>query len=216
MTTRTAKLVKIKLKKSAKCHSDKYLERLIDSPALKYKRELNYIYITVPKNKPHLVNKNCLNEYYSWLSEYLQEEIERLANEREKIKAKLSNGKFSEEERNFFGTLLTKPTVEQIKGAIAFNPKKDKSLVITNYRMLVALRKELNGLITQGHNELLEEIDAIYNNRISNVSDLIVKYENTLNKFSEKINNMETNMRIFNRKINKTKKNTKIKSRLRR
>ena len=74
-----------------------------------------------------------------------------------KLKRKLFRGDFSEQERNFYATPLTKPTVEQIKGAIAFNPQKDKSLVITNYRMLVALRKELNGLITQGHDDRLKK-----------------------------------------------------------
>ena len=39
----TSKLA-IALNKSNKCHNDKYMERLLNSPALQYNKELNYIY----------------------------------------------------------------------------------------------------------------------------------------------------------------------------
>ena len=62
----------------------------------------------------------------------------------------------------------------------------------------ISIDKELNGVKTQAHSELIKEIDSIYNERINKLSDLVVRYENVLKKLQDKINDVESNKRIFN------------------
>ena len=188
----------IALAKSNKCHNDKYMERLLNSPALEYNKELNYIYLTLPRGEEHMVDKECIDEYYSWLSEYLQDEIQRVKAERDSIKGGIIDGNMSANQINVFKRLLTDPSEEQIQKMIGFNPKKGDGMLITDHKLKLALDKELNGVRTQGHSELLEEIDSIYNERINKLSDLVVRYENVLKKLQDKINDVESNKRIFN------------------
>ena len=68
------------------------------------------------------------------------------------------------------------------------------------------------GVKTQGHSELLEEIDSIYNERINKLSDLVVRYENVLKKLQDKINDVESNKRIFN--LQESKKDVKTQTSL--
>ena len=91
----------VALSKSNRCHNEKYMERLLESPALKYDKELNYIYITLPRGEEHLVDRKCVEEYYSWLTEYLNEEIDRLKVERDTIKLGVIEGSFTTEKKSF-------------------------------------------------------------------------------------------------------------------
>ena len=211
----------VALSKSNKCHNEKYMERLLDSPALKYDKELNHIYITLPRGEEHMVDRQCVDEYYSWLSEYLKEEIDRLKVERDTIKLGVIEGSFTEEQRKVFLSLLINPSDEQIQNMVGFNPRKDTDLVLTDNKLLIALRKEINGVRTQVHDKLLRAIHVVYENRINKISDLIVKYENVLMKLKEKINDEDANKRMFDLKeakirrkpSKKGKKQTKKKKR---
>lgn len=205
MNSKNEKLA-IALAKSNKCHNDKYMERLLNSPALEYNKELNYIYLTLPRKEEHLVDKDCIDEYYSWLSEYLKDEIDRISAERDTIKTGIIEGNFSNNEKDVFKRLLTDPSDEQLRKMIGFNPKKGEGMLITDSRLKLALQQEINGVKTQGQDELLREIDSIYNERISKLSDLTVKYEEVLKKLQDKINDVESNKRIFN--LQETKRKT--------
>lgn len=197
MESRNQKLA-IALAGSNKCHNDKYMERLLNSPALQYNKELNYIYLTLPRGEEHMVDRECIDEYYSWLSEYLQDEIQRVKAERDSIKVGITEGNMSANEINVFKRLLTDPSEEQIQKMIGFNPKKGDGMLITDHKLKLALQQQLNGVKTQGYSELIDEIDSIYNERINKLSDLIVRYDNVLKKLQDKINDVESNKRIFN------------------
>ena len=197
MESRNQKLA-IALAGSNKCHNDKYMERLLNSPALQYNKELNYIYLTLPRGEEHMVDKECIDEYYSWLSEYLQDEIQRVKAERDSIKVGITEGNMSANEINVFKRLLTDPSEEQIQKMIGFNPKKGDGMLITDHKLKLALQQQLNGVKTQGYSDLIDEIDSIYNERISKLSDLVVRYDNVLKKLQDKINDVESNKRIFN------------------
>ncbi len=197
MESRNQKLA-IALAGSNKCHNDKYMERLLNSPALQYNKELNYIYLTLPRGEEHMVDRECIDEYYSWLSEYLQDEIQRVKAERDSIKVGITEGNMSANEINVFKRLLTDPSEEQIQKMIGFNPKKGDGMLITDHKLKLALQQQLNGVKTQGYSDLIDEIDSIYNERISKLSDLVVRYDNVLKKLQDKINDVESNKRIFN------------------
>ena len=171
MESRNQKLA-IALAGSNKCHNDKYMERLLNSPALQYNKELNYIYLTLPRGEEHMVDRECIDEYYSWLSEYLQDEIQRVKAERDSIKVGITEGNMSANEINVFKRLLTDPSEEQIQKMIGFNPKKGDGMLITDHKLKLALQQQLNGVKTQGYSELIDEIDSIYNERINKLSDL--------------------------------------------
>ena len=205
MNSKNEKLA-IALAKSNKCHNDKYMERLLNSPALEYNKELNYIYLTLPRKEEHLVDKECVDEYYSWLSEYLKDEINRITVERDAIKTGIIDGDFSANEKDVFKRLLTDPSNEQLRKMIGFNPKKQEGMLITDPKLKLALDKEINGVKTQAQDELIREIDTIYHERVSKLSDLTVKYEEVLKKLQNKINDVESNKRIFNLQESKKKK----------
>ena len=197
--------IQIALENSNRCHNEKYMERLLDSPALKYNKEFNYIYLTLPRGEEHMVDRDCIDEYYSWLTEYLRDEIFRLETERDKIKVLINNNsdksdnikKIGAEEKQSLARLLINPSDEQIQNMIGFDPRKDKSLLITDKKLLIALRQGINGNSSQMMNELLDEIEMIYKKRIEKITEMIVKYENVLMKFKEKITDLEANKRIF-------------------
>ncbi len=195
----------IALAKSNKCHNDKYMERLLNSPALEYNKELNYIYLTLPRGEEHLVDKQCVDEYYSWLSEYLKDEIDRIRVERDAIKIGIIEGKMTDNEKDVFKRLLTDPSEEQLERMVGYNPKKGEGMLITDPKFKLALDKEINGVKTQAQDELIREIDTIYQVRISKLSDLTVKYEEVLKKLQDKINDVESNRRIFNLQESKKK-----------
>ena len=71
-----------------------------------------------------MVDKECIDEYYSWLSEYLQDEIQRVKAERDSIKGGIIDGNMSANQINVFKRLLTDPSEEQIQKMIGFNPQK--------------------------------------------------------------------------------------------
>ena len=198
----------VALSKSNRCHNEKYMERLLESPALKYDKELNYIYITLPRGEEHLVDRKCVEEYYSWLTEYLNEEIDRLKVERDTIKLGVIEGSFTTEQKKVFLSLLINPSDEQIQNMVGFNPRKDTSLVLTDNKLLIALRRAINNISIgqKEHDELIKAINVIYKNRINKVSDLIVKYENVLMKMEQKINNSDANKRLFNLKEEKIRR----------
>lgn len=189
--------IAIALDKSNKCHNEKYMERLLNSPALKYDKELNYIYITLPRGEEHMVDKGCITEYYSWLSEYLTDEINRVKNERDAIKIGIIEGNLLPNQKDVFKRLLTDPSDEQINRIIGFNPRTQPGMLITDKKLKLALDKEIEGVKTQAHEELIREIDKIYSERVNKLSDLVVTYENVLNNLSDKINDIEANKRIF-------------------
>jgi len=194
--------IQIALENSNRCHNEKYMERLLDSPALKYNKEFNYIYLTLPRGEEHMVDRECIDEYYSWLTEYLRDEISRLETERDTIKVLITNKpdknkKIGDEEKQSLARLLINPSDEQIQNMIGFDPRKDPSLLITDKKLLIALRQCINGNSSQMMNELLDEIEMIYKKRIEKITEMIVKYENVLMKFKEKITDIETNKRIF-------------------
>jgi hypothetical protein len=197
----------IALENSNKCHNEQYMERLIDSPALQYNRELNYILVNLPKGEEHLVDRKCIDEYYSWLTEYLRDEIARLGIERDKIKTSLGNDNLDKNQKDMYIRLLINPSDEQIENMVGFDPKKDKSLLITDNKLLIALRSEMNGVRTQAQSELKDEIELIYKKRIEKITDMIIKYENVLMKFKDKINDVEANKRIFELKQSKMSNN---------
>ena len=130
--------IQIALENSNRCHNEKYMERLLDSPALKYNKEFNYIYLTLPRGEEHMVDRECIDEYYSWLTEYLRDEISRLENERDTIKLGITNKSLGKDERQSFARLLINPSDEQIQNMIGFDPRKDKSLLITDNKLLIA------------------------------------------------------------------------------
>ena len=204
MDSRNQKLA-IALEKSNKCHNDKYMERLLNSPALEYNKELNYIYLTLPRKEEHLVDKECVDEYYSWLSEYLRDEINRITLERDAIKTGIIEDTLSYNEKVVYKRLLTDPSDEQLERMVGYNPKKGEGMLITDPRLKLALQQEINGVKTQAHDELIREIDTVYEERISKLSDLTVKYEEVLKKLQDKINDVESNRRIFNLQESKKK-----------
>lgn len=201
MNTNKSKLA-IALENSNKCHNEKYMERLIDSPALQYNREFNYILLNLPKGEEHMVDRKCIDEYYSWLTEYLRDEISRLDSERERIKTGIRNNSLEQNEKDTFFRLLIDPSDEQIENMVGFDPRKNTSLLITDHKLKIALRKEIYGVTTQAHNELMDEIELIYKRRIEKITDMIIKYENVLMKFKDKVNDLEANQRIFESKQN--------------
>ena len=204
MDSRNQKLA-IALAESNKCHNEKYMERLLNSPALQYNKELNYIYLTLPRGEEHLIDKECIDEYYSWLSEYLQDEIERVKIERDAIKIGIIEGNMSANEIDVFKRLLTDPSDEQIQRMIGFNPRKGEGMLITDPKLKLALDKEIQGVKTQAHSELINEIDSIYNERMNKLSDLVVRYDSVLRKLQDKINDVESNKRIFDLQESKKK-----------
>ena len=204
MDSRNQKLA-IALEKSNKCHNDKYMERLLNSPALEYNKELNYIYLTLPRKEEHLVDKECVDEYYSWLSEYLRDEINRITLERDAIKTGIIEDTLTYNEKVVYKRLLTDPSDEQLERMVGYNPKKGEGMLITDPRLKLALQQEINGVKTQAHDELIREIDTVYEERISKLSDLTVKYEEVLKKLQDKINDVESNRRIFNLQESKKK-----------
>jgi len=206
MESESSKLA-IALNESNKCHNDKYIERLINSPALQYDKSLNYIYIKLPRGEEHLVDRKCVDEYYSWLSEYLKDEINNLDIERETITTGIEHGSLSKDQVNVFTRILTDPSEEQMKNMIGYNVRKDEGLLLKG-RLVVALEKELNGVETQERSNLIDNINMIYQKKIDKLGDLIVKYENTLMELGKKINDVEANKRMFNlqESNNKSKK----------
>ena len=183
------------------------MERLIDSPALQYNRELNYILVNLQKGEEHLVDRKCIDEYYSWLTEYLRDEIARLGIERDKIKTSLGNDNLDKNQKDMYISTIINLQIEQIENMVGFDPKKDKNLLITDNKLLIALRSEMNGVRTQGHSELMDEINY-YKKRIEKITDMIIKYENVLMKFKDKINDVEANKRIFELKQSKMNDNS--------
>jgi hypothetical protein len=196
----------IALNKSNKCHNDKYMERLLNSPALQYNKELNYIYITLPRGEEHMVDQGCIDEYYSWLSEYLTDEIDRVKIERDTIKIGIIDGFKTKEQKDVYTRLLTNPSDEQIDNMIGFNPREDKNLIITENRLKVALERQIRGVKTQAQDDLIREIDRVYHNRVEKLSDLVVKYEKVLKELNKKINDVEANRRIFDLQESKKKR----------
>ena len=79
-------------------------------------------------------------------------------------------------------------------------------MLITDKKLKLALDKEIEGVKTQAHEELIREIDKIYSERVNKLSDLVVTYENVLNNLSDKINDIEANKRIFDLQESKRSK----------
>ena len=181
------------------------MERLLNSPALEYNKELNYIYLTLPRKEEHLVDKECVDEYYSWLSEYLKDEINRITVERDAIKTGIIEDTLTNNEKYVFKRLLTDPSDQQLERMVGYNPKKEEGMLITDHKLKLALHQEINGVKTQGQDELIREIDTVYQARINKLSDLSVKYEEVLKKLQDKINDVESNKRIFNLQESKKK-----------
>ena len=114
-------------------------------------------------------------------------------------------GDKSANEIDVFKRLLTDPSDEQIQRMIGFNPRKGEGMLITDPKLKLALDKEIQGVKTQAHSELINEIDSIYNERMNKLSDLVVRYDSVLRKLQDKINDVESNKRIFDLQESKKK-----------
>jgi hypothetical protein len=171
---------------SKQCHVNNLSKKIGFNPsrpiikkALKTKYNTNPIYMDSPfKNgNRFIVDYECIESYYKWLTSAVNEELMRLQLEKEVILKALTNEiELSDKYKKYLDKLLFKPTLQISYALLCFNPSKDKKLFIHSKKLRNTFIKKINKVSSQADKELNKTIIELYEYRTYKIKEMLEKY----------------------------------------
>jgi ribosomal protein L31E len=159
--------------------------RVLLKNAKKTKYNMNPIYMESPYKNGNrfIVEYNCIDSYYKWLTAAVNEELTRLQLEKEVILKALNNEiELTNEYIKYLDSLLFKPTLKIRYALLGFNPSKDKNLIIHSKQHRNTFIKKVNKVTSQADIELNTTITNLYEYRTTKIKEMLEKYYKILSE----------------------------------